>query len=338
MTSNVVRLYGPCDLRIDQETHDLDALAPNEVAARTLYTAVSTGTEVAAYRGDPPLRPTPTPYPRLVGYCNVAEVVAVGPAVRRFAKGDRVLSGQSHCSGYVCDEAKIYLKLPDEIDSAIAATTYLFQIGYEALHLAKVQSGHNVAVIGLGPLGLAATACARMMDARVFGLSNVESSLATARHWGATALRKDRTDGLAQIERATLGTGIDCVLTTSNAWDDWLLALRLARIGGTISIVGFPGRGLPPPSFNPLDSAFLYDKALTIISGSKFTREPPDLSPATARFTLRRSLAHLLQQILAGRLDPRPLIGRTVPATDIGNLYREMDESRGALLTALIKW
>jgi threonine dehydrogenase-like Zn-dependent dehydrogenase len=280
---------------------------------------VSAGTELAAYRGDPPLRPTAAPYPRLVGYCNVAEVVAVGGGVQRFKVGDRVLSHQSHRSAYVCDESAILTTLPLELDSLIASTVYLFHLGYVSLLSAGVQAGHRVTVIGLGPLGLGTVACAQTMGIGVGAISNQSASLALAREWGATAVDRREAAALAAA---------DCVVLTSCLWQDWRLALETVRSGGTIAVLGFPGRGQGLPDFNPLDSRWLYDKQLTI----KFTGSPA--SPEQ----LRRNIAHLIGLMATRRLDPAPLISRTIHWRELPNLYAEMATGRGSLITAVLRW
>jgi threonine dehydrogenase-like Zn-dependent dehydrogenase len=319
LPSSVFRLYGPRDLRVDEETLDLGALGEREIAARTLFTAVSTGTELAAYRGDPPLRPTPFPYPRLVGYCNVAEVIAVGEHATSYKPGDIVLSGQSHRSAYVCDERSIFLALPPQVDHAAASTAYLMQLGYVALQSAGAQKGQRVAVIGLGVLGLATVACARSMGLDVSAVSSQADSLDIARRWGARAVAKDNATSMGVI---------DCVVLTSNLWQDWLLSLKTVNIRGTIATLGFPGRGQALPDFNPLDSQWLYDKRLTI----KAT------GPAESPDELQHDLARLINQMAAGALPANQLISKTIRWQDLPTLYAELAANRGKLLTAVLKW
>jgi threonine dehydrogenase-like Zn-dependent dehydrogenase len=319
LPSLVFRLYGPRDLRVDEEVLDLGAIGAREIAARTLFTAVSTGTELAAYRGDPPLRPTPFPYPRLVGYCNVAEVIAVGEHATAYKPGDVILSGQSHRSAYVCDAGSVFLALPPQVDPAAASIAYLIQLGYVALQSAEAQKGQRVAVIGLGVLGLATVACARMMGLDVSAVSSQAASLDIARQWGARAVAKD--------DAISLGA-IDCVVLTSNLWQDWLLSLKTVNISGTIATLGFPGRGQALPDFNPLDSQWLYDKRLTI----KAT------GPPASADQLRRNLVYLINQMAAGALPANKLISKTIRWQDLPTLYAELAANRGKLLTAVLKW
>ena len=73
--------------RLVAREHDVDErLGPNDVLGETEVSAISTGTELAAWCGKPPLRPSRA-YPRLVGYCNLAIVTAVGSAVSSIARG-----------------------------------------------------------------------------------------------------------------------------------------------------------------------------------------------------------------------------------------------------------
>jgi threonine dehydrogenase-like Zn-dependent dehydrogenase len=319
LPSAVVRLHGPGIVRIEEQDLDLTQLGAGEVAARTLFTAVSAGTELAAYRGDPPLRPTVAPYPRLVGYCNVAEVVAVGKNVERFKAGDRVLSDQSHRSAFVCAASDIFRVLPIGLDPWAASTVYLFHLGYVALRSAGLQAGQRVSVIGLGAIGLGTVACARTMGIGVGAVSNQHASLSLAREWGATAVARDDAAGLEAA---------DCVVLTSCAWRDWQLALQIVRSGGTVAVLGFPGRGQGLPDFNPLDSQWLYDKRLVIRS----------VGPAASPEQLRRNLAHLLDLMSTHRLDPARLISRTIHWRELPELYATMATARGSLLTAVLRW
>jgi threonine dehydrogenase-like Zn-dependent dehydrogenase len=319
LTSSVIRLHGPGDVRVEQEELDLARLGERQIAAKTLFSAVSTGTELAAYRGDPPLRPTPSPYPRLVGYCNVAEVVSVGRHATRFRVGDLILTGQSHRSVFVCEEESVHLKLPAGADPRLTSTAYLFHLGYASLLSAGVQAGQRVSVIGLGTLGLGTVACARMMGVEVKAVSAQPASLELASRWGACPVPKAEAGNAADS---------DCVVLTSNLWEDWLLALKMARSGGFVAVLGFPGRGQPPPAFNPLDSQWFYDKRLTL----KAT------GPTDSLEQLRRHLAFLVDEIAGGRLDAEKLVSKTINWQELPNLYAEMAANRGSVLTAVLKW
>lgn len=78
--ATVVVLTAP--RRLEFERQPLKEPAPNELLCETLVTAISPGTELAAYIGLPPLR-SGLVYPRVQGYCNVARVRAAGSGIAR---------------------------------------------------------------------------------------------------------------------------------------------------------------------------------------------------------------------------------------------------------------
>jgi threonine dehydrogenase-like Zn-dependent dehydrogenase len=332
----VAELPEPQRLVWRREAWDPDSLEPSAVAARTVYSAISPGTEVAAWRGDPPLRPMKA-YPRVVGYCNVARVVTVGTAVDRVAPGDLILTFQSHRSAFVCSQENVILTLPSEADPVSASTTYLFHLGYNALLRGGYRPGLYVAVVGLGTLGLSTVAVARAHGARVLGLSGQPALRRLAAEMGAAvALAKDDPNLPERIDDLTRGVGLDLVVLTSNRWADWRLAVSLPRPGGRVAVLGFPGRGQPPPDFNPLDSQFFYDRQLSLIACGY----APDLDvPARdVRFTIKRNCRALLDLIVSGALPAGRLVGQVVEWSRLEEVYRRLDGDRGELLTGVLSW
>src|SRR5260221_2866800 len=159
MEAKVIELRGPGKVVITSQQLDLEHLQSDELAAETLYSAISPGTEIAAYRGDPPLRPSKV-YPRVVGYCNVARIIATGKELKKYSVGDLILTFQSHRSAFICKEEKVISPVPPDANLAEASTTYLFHLGYNALLQGNVRPGFNVAIVGLGTLGIATAALA----------------------------------------------------------------------------------------------------------------------------------------------------------------------------------
>jgi threonine dehydrogenase-like Zn-dependent dehydrogenase len=333
--SRVVELLGPRQLTFTPQALDLGTLDAQSVAARTLYSAISPGTELAAWRGDPPLRPGPV-YPRLVGYCNVAEVMAVGAEVQTLKPGDRILTGQAHRTAFICKQSTVIGRVPDALGSIEATTTYLFHLGYAGLLNGDFRPGHAVAVLGLGTIGMGCVLLADRLGGRVIALSNHPASLQQAQSLGIRRTwRKDTPDLARRLAEAT-DSGIDLVVSTSNAWDDWWLALGLPRKLGVISVIGFPGRGQPPPSFNPLDSRYFYDNQLRLVAGGY----APDVTaaPHDMRFTRPRNCAYLMELLTSKRLPARALIGSVEPAHRIEACYEALCEDRTSAGTVVLDW
>ena len=334
--STVVELHSPKTVKFTKQQLKIDDLDALELAAETIYTAISPGTELAAYRGDPPLRPGKI-YPRFVGYCNIAEVIAKGNSVSHYEIGDKILTFQSHRSAFICDEKSVITKIPDGSNLELAVTTYLFHLGYNSLLKGGLKPGHNIGVIGLGTLGLATVALGNLFGANVYGFSNLPKNLKLADRFGAHhTYKKDHKDITDILGCETKGIGLDITITTSNTWDDWLLALNLPRYGGTICVLGFPGRNQPSPNLNPLSSQFLYDKQLNIISCGYTPRI--DIDPKDIRFTMSRNCEFLLNLILQNKLPADQLISTVSNWNEIEDLYKIMDERNDHFLTGVLKW
>ena len=326
MTDAVVwRLHGPHDLRAEPEP--LGAPGPGEIACRTVVSAVSPGTELAAWAGLPPLRPMQV-YPRVNGYCNVAEVTAVGEGVEAVTPGDTVASFQSHRSAFVCPASAVAARLPEDADPVACSTTYLFHLGYAALLRAGLTAGHKVAVIGMGAIGLGTIAVAKLGGATTVALSNQDGALAEAMGADAVTPRDESA-------RRTAG-GADIVVVTANGWDDWRLALELARPGGTIAVLGFPGRGEAAPAFNPLDSRWLYDKQLAILGCGMVPEIEADARDL--RFTLARTFPWLLERVAGGDLPARLLVSDVVRWDALPEVYRRLEEREKGLVTCVLDW
>ena len=331
--STVAILTGPRELRFRHEVLDPAALDTSAILCETLVTAISPGTELAAYVGLRPLHDGP-PYPRLQGYCNVARVLAVGADVHEVAPGDRVLTFSSHRSHFIIDASASLVTLPSSAKSEEAAFAYLYHLGYNAVLRSDVRAGSKVIVVGLGALGLTSVAMAALAGAEVFGVSAHTHAHRLGTVFGARQVFS--RDSLPALH-AVLGTDrADVVICTTSAWSDWALALELAGQRGTIAVLGFPGRTESAGSFNPLDSRSFYAKQLRI-EAVGHSPERPD-SRGFARFNERANLAYLVDQIGCGRLQPSSLISGRYPGPQIEQAYEDLLARKNSPVTYVLQW
>lgn len=332
----IARLTAPRTLVFESERLKIGDLASDQVVAETVVSALSVGTELAAYCGLPPLRPGPI-YPRVVGYCNVARVLKVGDGVKVCAPGDLILTFQSHRSAFVCREADVLVQVPEGMDLGAVAVTYLFHLGYAALLAGDFKMGQQVAVVGLGVLGMGAVACGGLGGGKVAGFSDQPAALNRIAEYGAWGAFEKKGDQVVDdYLEATGQNGADLVLVTSDRWEDWLLALRLARKRGIVSMIGFPGRGQAAPLFNPLDSQYVYDKQLRI-QASNWGAEK-DVTADQALRIKRRNFQYLLEMIEAGRLPARSLVSGESEWSELADVYEQLMVQRGGALSHLLHW
>ena len=330
----VYTLSGPKELFLKEEAISSEKeLSALEVLAETHYSAISPGTEYAAYSGMSPLRPGKV-YPRLMGYCNVAKVIGLGDKVEELQVGDYILTFQSHRKYFKFPANDFYLKVPEgSLKDVVPA--YLYHLGYHALITANSRQGHNVGIIGGGTLGYTSAIMSEICGAKTFVLSNIPD-IKTEVDWNNITTFDKSDASLEEIDNETKGVGIDIVINTSNKWSDWLLALKMANRGGTIVNMGFPGRGQETPSFNPLEPQYIYDKQLTIkalININETGREPYE-----ERFNVKRNLEYIIDLILSGKVKSAQILSEEIPYTELSDQYEKYTSRSQYLLSTLLRW
>jgi len=335
INTKIYELTGPYQLVVKEGEIDLAGIKDREVAAETIYSALSPGTEVAAYTGMPPLRPMKV-YPRVNGYCNLARVIATGSKVTAVEKGDLILTFQSHRSTFVCPEAEILVKIPGDADLKKVTTAFLFHLGYNALLEGGCIPGMNVAVVGAGTLGITTAVMANTFGLRTFVFSNQKNIGKIFSSYKLIQVLPKDEPVKKSLDALTQAAGIDVVISTSNSWHDWEYALDMVRKRGTIITLGFPGRGEAPPAINPLDSKYLYDKQLCIKAcGLAVTI---DAAPEDIRFTIKRNMQYLCHLIMSGVIDPAIIISEEVNWDKLEDVYKKIAARLPGYYTAILKW
>ncbi len=333
ITSKVYYLQGPRDLILKSEFLSLYELEEDEVIAKTCYSAVSPGTEYAAYVGMSPLRPGKI-YPRLMGYCNVSEIIHTGKRVTSLSKGDMVLTFHSHRTHLRFKESDFYLKVPSE-NAKELTPAYLYHLGYHALITADAKQGHNIGIIGGGTLGYTSAIMSELSGAKTFLFSNIKELEAKMGNKGVQVFQKS-SNALDYVIDKTAQVGLDIVINTSNLWSDWLFALQLANRGGTIVNMGFPGRGQENPDFNPLDPKYVYDKQLSIKALCNINEI--GLEPYEQRFNVKRNLEYIIDLILRNKLDSENIITDSIHYTELDSQYVKYSSREHYMLSTLISW
>ena len=329
-------LYGAGDLRIETASIP-DALGPHEVLVETEISALSTGTDLGNYVGDSSYVPGAPDYPRAVGYSNAGRVIATGSEVINLQVGDRVFSIRPHLSHFIAADSDLLVRIPEAVASDSASLAYLTGLGLAALRQARYETGENIVVVGLGVIGLSTIALARAMGARVLGLANSDIRARAAVTVGATAcVMADDATPVATMRSYFHGMDADIVVLTSNSWESYFVSLDLARKGGRVSILGFPGRLQPMPERNPLHPLPFYSKQLALFGAGGASRL--DCGPEDVRFNLRRNLEYILDLMASGRLDLAPLITHHLPADRMREAYELARLRSKELVAAVFDW
>ncbi len=209
------------------------------------------------------------------GHEPCGQIAEVGPKVKRFKEGDRVIiyhiSGcgvchdcrmgyQISCSsklraayGWQRDGGNAEYLLADEPDLVLLPDnlTYLdgalcacgFGTCYEALTRIEVSGCDRVLVVGLGPMGLAALMLAKALgDTKLIGVDVVDERIKLTKKLGlADLVLKADKNTLEQIKEATDGFGCEKTIECSGNADGRLLSIQGTRQWGKVAFVGEGG-------------------------------------------------------------------------------------------------
>jgi D-arabinose 1-dehydrogenase-like Zn-dependent alcohol dehydrogenase len=152
--------------------------------------------------------------------------------VGEYEVGQRILTFSSHCSHFICKKKDILAIVPENISSQQASTAYIFHLGYDAALKANIKYGSPVVVLGLGVVGLSAVTAAKMAGGKVYAVTNHDVPKRTALKMGANEVfSRNDIPALKSLLDSRLA---DAVITTSNSWSDWKIALDVAGMHSKI--------------------------------------------------------------------------------------------------------
>ncbi len=294
-----------------------EVAAPTDAVVRITKTTIC-GTDLHILKGD---LPSCTPG-RILGHEGVGVVDSVGPAVTAFKPGDRVLiscvsacgkceycrKGMfSHCTtggwilGNTIDgtqaefvrtphaDTSLY-PIPDGADEeALVMLSDILPTGFECGVLnGKVQPGATVAIVGAGPIGLAALLTAQFYSpAEIIMIDLDDNRLDVAKRFGATAAINS-TDGKAfeAVMKMTGERGVDTAIEAVGIPATFQLCEQIIAPGGVIANIGVHGVGVE------LHLEKLWDRNISI----------------TTRLVDTASTPMLLKILGAHKIDPKLLI------------------------------
>ena len=326
MTKKAKVIYVEKPYKIKFVYEELKEIESNEIFCITEVSSISPGTELGAYQGLPHLRKGVT-YPRLVGYLNVARVEKCGIHVKGYKRGDRILSFTSHRDCFVIKDDEVLFKLPKKSSSKEISMTYLFQLGQTAILKSNIKSNSKVCIIGLGAIGLATVAIGYLSGAKITTISDHGYSRRIAKFYGShkNHSRKNMTKDK-----------FDTIISTTNTWSDWKIALKIARMNGNIAVLGFPGRNEKTGDFNPLESNYFYQKQLNIFSAGMMPQSLP--GQKSKILDEKASIKSIAKKIANKKLVPEKLISGSFSANEIQIAYEKLIHRKNNEITFNLVW
>nr|WP_294545779.1 NAD(P)-dependent alcohol dehydrogenase [uncultured Rhodopila sp.] len=140
--------------------------------------------------------------------------------------------------------------VPDELtDEQVLMCPDIMSTGFGGAESGQIRIGDTVAVFAQGPIGLCATAGAKMSGATtIITVDGIARRLEVSRSCGADiTLNFREVDPVAEIMRLTAGRGVDVAIEALGTQGTFESALRVLRPGGTLSSLGVYSSDLTIP-------------------------------------------------------------------------------------------
>ncbi|MBL7555756.1 MAG: NAD(P)-dependent alcohol dehydrogenase [Bdellovibrionaceae bacterium] len=336
--------------KIELQEKPIPTVGPTDALIKISTTTIC-GTDVHILKGEYPVRPGLT-----IGHEPVGTIAAVGSAVTGYELGQRVIVGaitpcgqcspcldsqHSQCGGHAMGGWKFgnsidgcqaeYVLVPNAManltpipsiltDEQVLMCPDIMSTGFSGAESGHIRIGDSVAVFAQGPIGLCATAGAKLKGAsEIFAIDSINGRLEISKALGATKTINFKTeDPIKVIMDATHGRGVDVAIEALGTQSTFESCLRVLRPGGTLSSLGvYSGKlTLPLDAF----AAGLGDHKIvtTLCPGGK------------------ERMRRLLNVVAAGSVDLKPLVTHRFKLDDIEKAYDLFANQRDGVLKVAI--
>lgn len=265
--------------------HKLDSTGPGQVLIRVKYAGVNFP-DTLIIRGKYQFQPS---LPFSPGGEVAGVIKEVGPDVKGFKPGDRVVSGTSW--GGFAEEAIGFASnthhLPDEVSFKDAAAVLMTHgtVIHALKDRARLQRGETLAILGAsGGVGTAAIQLGKIMGAKVIACASSDEKLQFCKSIGADVLHKYTPENIkSALKELTDGNGVDVIFDAVGG-DYAEPAFRSIAPMGRYLVVGFASGGVPAI---PLNIPLLKSASITGVFWGNFFRYFPEENKQNIQELLR---------------------------------------------------
>jgi threonine dehydrogenase-like Zn-dependent dehydrogenase len=339
---------GPGKIRLQEKP--IPKAGPGEALIKITTTTIC-GTDVHILKGEFPVNEG-----RTIGHEPVGVIEELGAGVTGYTLGQRVVvgaitpCGQCHpcldghgaqCGGKAAGGWKFgntidgaqaeYLLVPHAMsnleiipdsltDEDVLMCPDIMSTGFVGAENGGIRIGDTVVVFAQGPIGLCATAGAKLQGASlIIVVDSVPARLEVARRLGADiAIDYTKSDPLAEIMRLTNGRGVDVAIEALGTQQTFESCLRALKPGGTLSSLGvYSGKiSMPLDAF----AAGLGDHKIVTA-----------LCPGG-----KERMRRLMNVVASGRIDLKPLVTHRFKLDQIEQAYELFANQRDGVLKIAI--
>lgn len=303
---------------------------PTDALVKITKTTIC-GTDLGILKGKvPDVQPGTT-----LGHEGVGVIEEVGAAVRNFKKGDHVIIScitsdgtceyckkgmYAHCEdggwilGHLVNGTQAeYVCIPHADNSlhpipagadeeALVMLSDILPTGFEIGVLnGRVKPGDIVAIVGSGPIGMAALLTAQFYSpAKIYMIDLDNNRLATAKKFGATDIINSETENVAERIMKETKDGVDVAIEAVGLPATFDFCQEIVRPGGHVAVIGVFGHSVN------LELERLWIQNITLTTGLVNTNTTP----------------MLLKNVVSGKLEPNKLITHRFALADILEAYK----------------
>jgi len=278
--------------------------------------------------------------PMALGYSSAGTIISLGDGMEGFKVGQRVAcagGGYAVHAEYNVVPRNLLTALPDAVDFESAAFTTLGAISLHGLRLAESQIGENVAVIGMGLLGLLAGQIASAAGGRVFGIDTNPQRVALASSLGLSASLRDQAVESAQAFTANRGFDVVLICADTSSNDPVELAAVIARDRARIVATGTVGLTFPRKIY--------FEKELSFVNSrsygpgrydASYEENGGDYPLGYVRWTEGRNFEAIVGMLANGKLQVQPLISHRFPIEKAPEAYELISGKKKELFVGVL--
>jgi alcohol dehydrogenase len=336
--------------KIELRKKPIPEIGPTDALIKITTTTIC-GTDVHILKGEYPVKSGLT-----IGHEPVGEIAKLGQAVTGYGVGQRVVVGAitpcgqcnpcldgcySQCGGHVMGGWKFgntidgcqaeYLLVPNAqanltvipdllTDEQVLMCPDIMSTGFSGAESGQIKIGDSVAVFAQGPIGLCATAGAKLRGAsQIFAVDGNERRLEVSQSLGATVTINYKTHNPVEvIKDMTHGRGVDVAIEALGTQTTFESCLRVLRPGGTLSSLGVYSGELKLPLDAFAAGLGNYRIVTTLCPGGK------------------ERMRRLLTVVASGNVDLKPLVTHRFKLDEIEKAYELFANQRDGVLKVAI--
>jgi len=330
---------------VEIETFEVPEPGPGEVVIRVNRSQISAGSETSGYlsalsgTGDKTLNPGVKSGP--TGYNTIGRVLTVGPGMKEYKPGDRVMTFGNHGSHWLTGQpsrtgstiAPSIQRIEYDLTDEQAAFSRLGDVAMHGVRRGEIQVDESVVVFGQGVVGQLTTAFCRVSGAYPVVAVDIDAGrLELAKKSGAThTVDASKEDAIEAVKQIT-GGGAECAFHATRLAQTFLDCIAAAAIRGKVVVIGFPRESL---ELN-LRPEFL-KKELQIRASNAAIGIENNVHPYW-RWTLQRARTSIMRMIADGDIKVDHLISHVAKPEEADALYRKMAAGPTGWMSIFFDW